>query len=426
MSSKIEVKVCNKCGRELPLEKYELMRPKSANPYYLHTCKDCRYKYMRNRIEKKRKVKLSDDIEILVDRTYKTINPERILDLSDININPAETDEIFVKLMEYKDIWLSNYGRMIKYYAGKYNLMKMHYTKDGKLTYRVNKNAFCNGKWLYKKASLYAAHEVVREFVVNPDTVNNVFIWHRGNNKKDNYYRNLYPLNKDQYYALKRYYNKNNDDSENVIIKIMNDICYKPDDWSAKSMKPVMCGVGYHGREGIDCTSRAYYRCLDMMQRCYNHKYHERRPQYCECEVCKEWWNFHNFEKWYNEHYYKIEDEDMDLDKDILFKGNKEYSPATCCIVPHCINTLFLTGRKKRGDCPLGVWYDKEDNKYRAGMSYHGVPIKIGSFKTIEDAFARYKIYKEDFIKDIAEQYKEKIPDRVYQAMMNWKVEITD
>lgn len=422
----IETKICNKCGRELPLNKYELMKPKSGNPYYLNTCKDCRYKYMRKLIEEKREVKLSDDIEIIVHRSYKKINPERILDLSEINILPIGPDEIFVKLMDYKGIWLSNYGRVISCSYNRYNLMKGYYNRDSVLVYNVNKNIFCNGKWIYKKVSLYAAQEVVREFIVNPDTVNNVFVWHRGNNKTDNYFKNLYPLNKDQYYAVRRYYNKNADDSEETIVKIMNDIQYKPDDWSAKSMKPVMCGRGYHGRDGIDCTSKAYKRWLDMMQRCYNDRFHERQPQYSGCEVCEEWWDFCNFEKWYNEHYYEIEDESMDLDKDILFKGNKVYGSTTCCIVPHGINTLFLTGKKKRGDYPLGIHYDQEKGKYRASMSYHGIPIKIGTFKTIEEAFARYKEYKEDFIKDIAEQYKGKIPDKVYQAMSNWKIEITD
>lgn len=59
-------------------------------------------------------------------------------------------------------------------------------------------------------------------------------------------------------------------------------------------------------------------------------------------------------------------------------------------------------------------------------MCYCGVQIKIGRFDTAENAFARYKLYKEDFIKDIAEQYKSKIPDKVYQAMLNWKIEIDD
>ena len=89
-----ETKICNKCGRELPIEKYELMKPDSNKPYRLNTCKDCRYKYMRERIEKRREVKLSDNIQILIHRSYKKINPERILDLSKIDIQPLEEDEI--------------------------------------------------------------------------------------------------------------------------------------------------------------------------------------------------------------------------------------------------------------------------------------------------------------------------------------------
>lgn len=110
----------------------------------------------------------------------------------------------------------------------------------------------------------------------------------------------------------------------------------------------------------------------------------------------------------------------------ILIKGNKEYCPATCCIDPHCINTLFLTGKKNRGDLPIGIHYDNEHKRYRAAMSYQGIQIKIGSFRNAEDVFNRYKVYKEDFIQDIAEQYKGKIPDKMYQAMMNWKIEVTD
>ena len=48
------------------------------------------------------------------------------------------------------------------------------------------------------------------------------------------------------------------------------------------------------------------------------------------------------------------------------------------------------------------------------------------TFDTEEEAFARYKGYKESFIKKMANQYRSKISDKVYQAMMNWKVEITD
>ncbi len=59
-------------------------------------------------------------------------------------------------------------------------------------------------------------------------------------------------------------------------------------------------------------------------------------------------------------------------------------------------------------------------------MSFMGEQIKLGTFGTAESAFARYKEYKEDFIQDIAEQHRDEIPDKVYEAMLNWKIEIDD
>ena len=44
----------------------------------------------------------------------------------------------------------------------------------------------------------------------------------------------------------------------------------------------------------------------------------------------------------------------------------------------------------------------------------------------MDSAFARYKEYKEDFIRDIAEQYRDEIPDKVYKAMVGWEVAIDD
>ena len=204
----------------------------------------------------------------------------------------------------------------------------------------------------------------------------------------------------------------------------MNDIRYKPDNWSRRAMEPVMCGVGYHGSENVDCTSESYLKWHDMLVRCYNEKFHERQPQYKGCTVCEEWLNYSNFKVWYDQN--KIPGMSLDLDKDILFKGNKIYSPETCCFVPHAINTLFLNKKADRGDFPIGVSYEKDKKKFRAYMSFMGKQIKIGTFDTAESAFARYKEYKENFIKDMAEQYKDEIPYKVYEAMMNWKIEIID
>lgn len=59
-------------------------------------------------------------------------------------------------------------------------------------------------------------------------------------------------------------------------------------------------------------------------------------------------------------------------------------------------------------------------------MSFLGKQIKLGTFDNAEAAFTRYKEYKEDFIKDMAEQYNDEIPDKAYEAMMGWEIEIDD
>jgi hypothetical protein len=197
-------------------------------------------------------------------------------------------------------------------------------------------------------------------------------------------------------------------------------------------------GVGYRG-EGICKTIgdkygrkiKPYQQWLDMLRRCYDVKLQIKFPTYKYCTVCDEWHNFQNYYKWYIENYYEIENERMEIDKDILVKGNKLYSPETCCIIPHKINTLFVKNDAKRGNLPIGVNYDKQYNKYESicntENNNNGSFIYLGRYDSSDDAFyLGYKPFKEQYIKDIANQYKEKIPNKVYNAMINWKIEITD
>ena len=423
-SKTVETKTCNKCGRILSIDKFRLIRGKPHEPYYLGQCKECEYTYQREYLKEKNKIRFSDNLEILIQRQYKEVKRERILDISSIDIELLASDEIFVRLMDYKRAWLSNYGRVIVCPYREYNLLKGFYDSDGSLCYKLVKNVFSNGKWNYKRTTLYAAKAVIEEFVVNPDKVNNTYTWHRGFNKRDCYYKNLYPLNQEQYRIVKKNFNETGDDAEGFILKVMNDIRYKPDDWSRKAMEPVMCGIGYRGSENVDCTCESYLRWHDMLSRCYNAKFHERQPQYKGCKVCVEWLNYMNFKVWYDSH--KYGDGRLDVDKDILYKGNTVYSPETAVLVPHEINTLLINCRGNRGDLPVGVYFDKDRNKYRAEMNFMGKNKKLGRYDTPEEAFAKYKEYKEKFIKDIAEKYIERLPFKVYEAMMSWEVEITD
>lgn len=44
----------------------------------------------------------------------------------------------------------------------------------------------------------------------------------------------------------------------------------------------------------------------------------------------------------------------------------------------------------------------------------------------INEAFLSYKKAKEDYIKEIADMYKDKIPQKLYDAMYKWEVNIDD
>ena len=194
-------------------------------------------------------------------------------------------------------------------------------------------------------------------------------------------------------------------------------------------------GIGYLGegdykvRENGKHT-RVYSTWHSMMQRCYDEKFHEKKPTYIGCAVWEEWHNFQNFAEWYYNNYYEIEGERMHLDKDILVKHNKIYSPETCIFVPQTINNLFVKSDKSRGDSVIGT--TPHHGKYQVKCSL--INPKTGKFKceylglydTQEKGFEVYKYYKEKNIKVVADYFKDLIPERLYNAMYNYEVEIID
>lgn len=166
-----------------------------------------------------------------------------------------------------------------------------------------------------------------------------------------------------------------------------------------------------------------------IIRRCYSAKQQETTSKsYVDCEVCEEWHNYQNFAQWYEENYYEVPGQHMQVDKDILIKGNKVYSPDTCAIIPQYINTLFIRNNRKRGQYPIGVYYNKRAKKYEAMYKIDGKNKHIGYYTSVNDAFLTYKEYKEDHIKQIADEYFSNgyITEQVYNAMYAWEVEFTD
>lgn len=137
--------------------------------------------------------------------------------------------------------------------------------------------------------------------------------------------------------------------------------------------------------------------------------------------VCKEWLNYQNYARWYTTN---CPDETWVVDKDILHKGNKQYSPETCCFAPNEINICFTKRESQRGDFPIGV--REKDGCIIAQINYMGIKRHLGTFNTKEEAFDSYKIAKEQCIRDYANKYKDKLAENVYNALLQYKVEITD
>lgn len=249
--------------------------------------------------------------------------------------------------------------------------------------------------------------------------------------------------------------NINNFGSEMIIVEYRkwNDIdVYFPEyDWIAKRVRcnnfkngKIKCpyertvlGIGYVGEGEYKMSkngrsTRVYDTWYNMLMRCYSEKTHKKQPTYIGCEADESFHNFQNFGDWDKENYYQVERERMCLDKDILLKGNKIYSPETCIYVPQTINTLFTKRQNDRGESVIGTSYHKRDKKYQAycnllnpetGKSKRS---HLGYYDTELEAFEVYKYYKEKNIKEVADYFKEQIPSELYNELYNYIVEITD
>ncbi len=180
-------------------------------------------------------------------------------------------------------------------------------------------------------------------------------------------------------------------------------------------------GVGNYTSRINNRMTNSYRSWSNMLSRGYCSKYKEKYPSYKDVTVCEEWHNFQNFAQWFEQNYNPEIMEGWHLDKDILVKGNKVYSPDTCCFVPKEINVL-LKNNKKRGDCIVGV--KKVRNKFEANLFKKEKITYLGVFCTKREAFQAYKIAKEKHIKEVADKWRDLIDPRVYETMYSYKIEI--
>lgn len=182
-------------------------------------------------------------------------------------------------------------------------------------------------------------------------------------------------------------------------------------------------GIGKYRKQP---HKKAYDHWISMLSRCYNLNMHTREPAYMGCTVCSEWLCFQNFAEWY---YKQIDADGFALDKDVIVKGNKTYGPEFCALIPKQINNLFEKRLAKRGLYPIGVYRSDQctNNPFVARCKdFTGRTQHLGCFSSAIEAFTAYKTFKENVIKEKANQFKSVLDPRVYDAMMKYEVEITD
>ena len=115
------------------------------------------------------------------------------------------------------------------------------------------------------------------------------------------------------------------------------------------------------------------------------------------------------------------------LDKDILFKGNKHYSETNCVFVPQRINLLLNNRAAVRGELPIGVYFCKGSGRFKASCnSNNGIVRYLGSFNTPKEAFIAYKVFKEQRIKEVANEYRSYLDVRTYNALIEYTVKFED
>lgn len=194
-------------------------------------------------------------------------------------------------------------------------------------------------------------------------------------------------------------------------------------------MKKSVAGIGYIGIGEYNSVShlKQYKAWQMMLHRCYDERTLQKHPSYRGCSVSEEWHNFQNFAEWCSEHYV----DGWELDKDLLLKGNKIYSPHTCVMLPTEINNLLCNSKAARGELPLGVIWHKNKKKYVAQCTFrddNGNRKNKWLYQGDDplEAFQKYKEFKEALYKKIAEKYKSELTDKAFSALMIRTVTIED
>lgn len=177
-------------------------------------------------------------------------------------------------------------------------------------------------------------------------------------------------------------------------------------------------GIGYFGNDKrYEFNNKAYGVWYHMLRLVKNDPDNNA--------ICEEWKDYNNFLEWYDKNYYSVDDEKMDLLKDIFDRNNKLFSPDTCVFVPYRI-TRLLKGKTSKTDLPVGVGKKKNSDMYYSTCSVikqgKKTTIRHSGFNSPDEAFKQYLKDRKQYIRDVADAYRYDIPEKLYYAIIDWEI----
>ena len=156
-----------------------------------------------------------------------------------------------------------------------------------------------------------------------------------------------------------------------------------------------------------------YTAWTNMLERCYSEKSLESYPSYIGTRVCSEWLSATAFKSWME----RQDWEGKSLDKDIIVRKSKLYSPETCAFVLQATNN-FVARDESRGEYPVGVYLHKPAGRYQANCRnpFTRKPEYLGLFSTPEEAHEAWRKRKHELAQLVAARESD---PRVVAALKN-------
>lgn len=304
--------------------------------------------------------------------------------------------EVFVRVDGTENYWISNYGRCVNNLKSK-DGNKFYAHKEGKCHYTIYEIDKVDGsRW---KRETTPEDLVADTFLVQYR--GRCRIWHKDGDENNNWYKNLLYVSEDDYKNLKS----------------------GKTTWQELNLEQEY--IEYENK----ATAHAYKVYNGILKRCGNTVDDDNvRSCYDKSTMWQVWLdNPKEFIRWYLEHYYECDGEEIDVDKDLFGDGSGMYHEDFCCLLPKGLNTLLANSKKhyEKGQTPenvlpLGVRYNSKKNTYYAEITFTGAEetITLSEWDTPEEAFAEYKMMKKADILKVVAEYKAKIPQYIYEKFL--------